>query len=286
MSVAIIVTTYNSTRSLELTLHGLLAQTYKEFQVVVADDGSGPETKALLQESRFTPLNILHVWQEDRGYRRQKIVNAAIKASDAEYLIFIDGDMVCRKDFVESHLRYKKPGCYVSGGRPEIPQKIHEKFTPQLVDNQSVFDLGWYKKNGFELNFKNCLKLSPPPLLIPILNFIGWRYAVFFGCNASAWKGDLLKINGFDESFMYGSDDRDVGVRLRNVGVRCRYKKYSFVALHLGHSKPYRVRDKERANRKKMKRRYFDGTTWIDDGIVQNGVEQEPLLITKIASSI
>ena len=282
MSVAVILTTYNSTRALELTLHGLLAQTFKDFQVVVADDGSGPETKALLRDPRFSRLNILHVWHEDQGFRKWNIVNAAIEACDAEYLIFIDGDMVCRKDFVESHVRLRKPGRYLSGGRPEIPEQYHVTFTPELVDNQSVFDLEWYKKNGFELNFKNRLKLSPPRLLVPLINFLGWQYTVFYGSNASAWKSDLVKINGFDEDYQYGSGDRDIGVRLRNAGVSCKYRKYSFVALHLGHGTPYKSTEIHRKNRQKMKSRFRDGTTWIDNGIVKNNNIDEPILITRI----
>ncbi|HLM53327.1 MAG TPA: glycosyltransferase, partial [Pseudoxanthomonas sp.] len=101
MNISVIVSTYNAEAWLEKVLRGYAAQTYRHFEVIVADDGSRPTTQALVERcAQGYPVPLRHIWHEDRGYRRQEILNQAILAARHGYILFTDGDCIPRKDFV------------------------------------------------------------------------------------------------------------------------------------------------------------------------------------------
>ena len=118
-SFSVIVSTYNRPEYLELVLDGYAAQTNRDFEVVVADDGSAPATADTIHRIRKdTGLRITHVWHEDSGFRKSLIVNRAIVAAGGEYLLFTDGDCIPRRDLVEVHRRLARPGFFVAGDDP------------------------------------------------------------------------------------------------------------------------------------------------------------------------
>src|SRR5690606_1708918 len=124
MKVSVIISTYNAPAWLEKVLWAYCFQDYNNFEIIVADDGSGIETKQLIERFRKdTSLTIKHVWHEDRGYRRQTILNKAIKESDSEYLIFTDGDCIPRKDFIATHIKHAEKGYFLSGGYCKLPME-------------------------------------------------------------------------------------------------------------------------------------------------------------------
>src|SRR5690242_7243799 len=117
MKVSVIISTYNAPEWLETVLWGYECQTNKNFEVVIADDGSGESTRQLIERmQKESSLSIIHVWHEDRGFQKSQILNKAIKASTTDYLIFSDGDCIPRKDFVEVHINHLKDGYFLSGG--------------------------------------------------------------------------------------------------------------------------------------------------------------------------
>ena len=110
MRTSVILSTYNQPRALELSLWGFAAQAVRDFEVVIADDGSRPDTAALVEAMRArTGLHLVHVWHEDRGFRKTEILNRAILAAQGEYLIFSDGDCIPRRDLVAVHLAHARP---------------------------------------------------------------------------------------------------------------------------------------------------------------------------------
>ena len=109
MKIGVIISTYNNPEWLEKTLWGYMAQSRKADEIVVADDGSKEETRQLIERyQQFLPIK--HVWHEDIGFRKTKILNEALKAAESEYLIFTDQDCVPRRDFVATHERFARPG--------------------------------------------------------------------------------------------------------------------------------------------------------------------------------
>lgn len=241
MNISVVVSTFNKPASLQKCLWAFGCQSHREFEVVVADDGSSSETRLLLEQfAREAPFPLRHVWQEHQGFRKSRILNRAIAACSGEYLIFTDGDCLPRRDFVLAHQEHARQGWFISGGSHiNIPEPVHLRFTRDEIEQQLVFSRPWLQSRGLDTR-RYRYRLTSSRWLAPVLDFLTPRPGAFIGCNASVWKKDVLTVNGFDESYTgYGSEDRDLGVRLSHAGIRSRRLKYSLVCIHLDHPKAY-----------------------------------------------
>lgn len=246
---SVIFTTYNSPRALELVLWGFAAQTRPGFQVVVADDGSGEETRETIDRVRSeSGLEILHVWHEDRGFRKTEILDRAILASRGEYLVFTDGDCIPRADFVETHLGLAEPGRFLSGGYLKLPRGVSESITPDDVRAGRVADAAWLRSRGWRPG-RRALRLTRSRALATLLDALTPTGATWNGHNASGWRGDLFRVNGYDLEMAYGGLDRAVGECLENAGVRGKQVRHRAPVLHLWHERPYADAEKWRRNR-------------------------------------
>jgi glycosyltransferase involved in cell wall biosynthesis len=128
MNIALILATYNQPEWLEKVLWGYAVQSVRDFQVVIADDGSGPETAAVVERVRAeTGMALVHVWHPDEGFRKCEILNRAILAADGDYLIFSDGDCIPRSDFVATHRRLAEPNRFLSGGYLMLPMEVSRR---------------------------------------------------------------------------------------------------------------------------------------------------------------
>ncbi len=267
MKTAIVVSTYNNPGPLRMCLLGLLTQTDRDFEVLVADDGSDRRTAEVLAEPVFAPLRITHVWHADDGFRLSAIRNRAIAQTEADYLIFIDGDCIVRDDFVASHVRHARPNYFLAGSRVNIPRQVHQEFSDEAILDGQVFDMDYLVVRDPTIRrYRTRLARRNP--LEGLLNLCTHRHCVFAGSNASAWKSDLVQVNGFDEHFAgYGSEDRDIGVRMYNNGVRAKYLKFSLVQIHLDHRQAYLNPAHQAKNRAVFRARRKDKTTWVPLGV-------------------
>jgi len=269
MRVSIIMATYNNPDWLEKALWGYAVQTVRDFEIVVADDGSTAETAARLEAMRqATDLTIRHVWHADDGFRKNVILNKAIVASDAGYLIFTDGDCIPRRDFVQAHLRAAQSGCYLSGGYYKLPLHVSRMITSDDIRSNVIFNAAWQLKAGTPFN-PRLSKFHLGETLAAFCNHYSTTLATFNGMNSSAWREDVLRVNGFDERMSYGGEDREFGQRLENAGVRPLQIRYSALCLHLDHNRGYRTDDDVAANRKINRETREAGTTWTPYGIEQ-----------------
>lgn len=238
MKASVIMSTYNAEEWLEKVIWGFSVQTEKDFEIIIADDGSGPKTKELLDRLREQiSMPLVHVWQEDRGFQKSQILNKAIMASNSDYLIFTDGDCIPRKDFVETHIKFREPGYFLSGGYFKLPMNISQAITKDDIFNQRCFDVGWLKSMG--LPSKNTSKLSATGFWAKFMNFITPTKPTWNGHNASGWKTDLVFINGFNQEMQYGGQDRELGERLFNKGLKSKQIRYSAICVHLDHARGY-----------------------------------------------
>jgi len=161
MRTAVIMSTYNSIEWLEKVIWGFSAQTITDFELIIADDGSTADTKQKIDALRSElNLSIIHVWHEDHGFQKTKILNKAILASTADYLIFTDGDCIPRADFVETHLRYKQAGYFLSGGYFKLPMATSLAISKIDVLQQHCFQLAWLNAHGLSYTTKS-LNYSP-----------------------------------------------------------------------------------------------------------------------------
>ncbi|HEX6912793.1 MAG TPA: glycosyltransferase family 2 protein [Longimicrobium sp.] len=269
--VSVVVTTYNQPRALELVLWGYAAQTARGFEVVVADDGSTDDTAALVERMRGeTGLPIVHVWHEDRGFRKTEILNRAILAASGEYLLFTDGDCIPRRDVVQVHRRLAAPGRFLSGGYLKLPPDVTAAVQVDDVRCMRVADRGWLRSKGWRPG-RHALRLVDSPLLAAALDRVTPTRPTWNGHNASGWKADLLRVNGYDLDMAYGGLDRALGERLENAGVRGAQVRFRAPVLHLHHERPYVDREKWRRNREFRAR------------IRREGIVRAPLGIAELA---
>jgi len=232
---------------LEKTLWGYECQTRKADEIIIADDGSGEETRSLIL-SFAGRLPIKHVWHEDRGFRKTEILNKALLASTAEYLIFTDHDCIPRRDFIATHERFARRGYILSGGYFKLPMSISRAIGHDDIVSGRAFSLSWLRSLGLPLSFKNT-KLLGKEWYARLLNAITPAKATWNGCNASGWRDDMLAVNGFNEKMRYGGLDREFGERLFNMGIKAVQIRYSAIVLHLDHKRPYKTPESIRANR-------------------------------------
>jgi glycosyltransferase involved in cell wall biosynthesis len=236
---SVIMSTYNAEEWLEKVIWGLSIQTETDFEIIIADDGSKPKTKELLDNLRTQiSMPLIHVWQEDNGFQKSQILNKAIMASNSDYLIFTDGDCIPRKDFVATHLDYREKGYFLSGGYFMLPMNISKAITKNDILSQNCFDVKWLIQNGLKKSFKNS-KLSASGFWAKLLNAVTPTKATWNGHNASGWKEDLVFINGFNQEMQYGGQDRELGERLFNKGLKSKQIRYSAIVVHLDHARGY-----------------------------------------------
>lgn len=269
LKISVIVSTYNAEEWLKKVLWGFNQQTFKNFEVVIADDGSKPSTKELLdQMSREVFYPIVHVWQEDEGFQKSRILNKAVVACRTEYIIMTDGDCIPREDFVHVHYINKEPGYFISGGYYMLPMNISKLISLEDIENQRCFDIHWLKEKGIPKTFKNN-KLTASGLISKVLNWVTPTNASWNGHNSSGWKKDILNINGFDERMQYGGQDRELGERLFNFGIKSKQLRYSAVCVHLDHKRGYKTPESIAKNQGIRKNTKKEKRVWTFYGITK-----------------
>lgn len=239
MKLSVIITTYNSEEWLRKVLLGYSVQTVDDFEIIIADDGSGSETKALI--TSFTnqfKYPIIHVWHEDKGFRKCVILNKAILKSKSNYLLFTDGDCIPRKDFVAVHLNYRQKGYFLSGGYFKLPTHVSKSISEKSIENQDCFSIFWLKNAGLKISFKQS-KLIKNKFFVAFMNWLTPTKRSWNGHNSSGYKSDLLAVNGFNHDMQYGGLDRELGERLFNFGLLSKQIRYSAICLHLDHPRGY-----------------------------------------------
>lgn len=248
MQISVIVSTYNAEAWLEKVLRGYARQTHRPFEVIVADDGSGPATRGLIERvAADFPVPLRHVWHEDRGYRRQEVLNLAIPQAAGDYVLFTDGDCIPRRDFVAVHAQHAQRGRFLSGGYCKLGMDLSQAITLDDIDHGRCFELDWLQTRERQ-GRSNRLKLGAGAFAARVLDAITPAGATFNNCNSSAWKDDLLAINGYDERMKYGGPDRELGERLENHGVRGKQIRHRAVCLHLDHARGYKTKESVQAN--------------------------------------
>lgn len=248
MRVSIILSTYRQPEWLRKTLWGYARQTHPDFEVLVADDGSGDATRAVIEEARGAGVPVRRVWHEDRGYRKCVILNRAVLAATGQYLIFSDGDCIPRRDFVATHARLATPGRFLSGGAVRLPRDVSEAITEDDVDAGRVFDARWLQERGFDPG-RHRLRLLASVAWSTVMDALSPTAATWNGNNASTWRDVVVRANGFEHEMGYGGQDREFGDRLENLGVTGRLVRHRAVTVHLDHGRPYKTDESMRRNR-------------------------------------
>jgi glycosyltransferase involved in cell wall biosynthesis len=227
MRTSLLITTYNWPEALELTLASVTRQSLPPDEVVVADDGSGPATLAVIERWRERlAMPLLHVWQADEGFRLARSRNRAIAAASMDYMVLVDGDMMLHHHFIRDHVACARPDCFIQGARPQLSPEV----TRRLLNGEQM-SLGWWTA-GLQRRayaWRNTLVSRMTSRVKTTLGGIQ-------GCNQSFWRKHALQVNGYDERFnAWGPEDREFAARLLHIGVHRNYVRHRAVAFHLHH---------------------------------------------------
>lgn len=233
--ISIIVTTYDRPDALDAVLRGLSQQSDRDFEIIVADDGSGPSTAALLSEWRGRlrqPLT--HIWQEHRNFRAAEIRNRAVLSSSGAYCIFLDGDCIPRHDFVAEHRQLAEIGWFVVGNRVLLSQNL----TRQVLD-RGLRPEHWKLADAFRALIAGDINRIAPLLqarLGPVRKIRPHYWWGARSCNLAIWRSDFDRVDGFDCSYVgWGLEDSDLLIRLLRAGVHRKDGRFSTGVLHLWH---------------------------------------------------
>jgi glycosyltransferase involved in cell wall biosynthesis len=233
--ISVILTTYQREDALGAVLRGLARQSDRSFEIIVADDGSGPATRELVERGAAgLDVTLKHVWQEDRGFRAGEARNRAVLASRGSYCIFLDGDCIPRPDFIAVHRRLAEPGWFVTGNRILMSREFTERVLAQgrEVELLSLQDWIALRRQG---NINRLAPMLPLPLgPLRKLRAGAWRGAR--SCNLAVRRSDLDGVDGFDATYSgWGLEDSDLLIRLLRAGVRRKDGNFATGVLHLWH---------------------------------------------------
>ncbi len=247
--ISVIVTTYKREDALAAVLRSLSRQSDRDFEVIVADDGSGPETAALITAWQTKlPGRLIHVWHEDRGFRAAEIRNRAVLASRGRYCVFLDGDCIVHHDFVTAHRQLAEPGWFVSGNRVLLSREETARVLGERLEPETWSLPRWIGKRlkGGVNRVSAIAHLPLGPLRK--LRSTAWQGAR--SCNLAIWRADLDRVDGFDADYSgWGKEDSDIIVRLLHAGVRRKDGNFAVGVIHLWHPEAERGRLNDNENR-------------------------------------
>jgi glycosyltransferase involved in cell wall biosynthesis len=230
-SSSLIIATYNWPAALAICLKSALAQKTTPGEIIIADDGSGQETRDLIHSfQKISPTPIRHIWQEDAGFRLAQIRNKAIAAAKGDYIIQVDGDIIMHPCFISDHLRFAKKNSFVRASRIYLDEELTKKTLRLMKTNINIFNKGIS-------NFFSAVRF---PLIWPVFahsyKIKGDERYEIHGCNMAFWKDNALEINGYNEEFKgWGPEDKEFVARLLNAGKVKRFLKLGAIAFHLFH---------------------------------------------------
>jgi glycosyltransferase involved in cell wall biosynthesis len=247
-TISVVITTYNRPDALEVVVRACFRQDDKNFEIIIADDGSTANTRTCVERlAAAAPVALSHVWQPDEGFRAAMARNRGILAARGEYIVFLDGDCIPQRDFIARHRALARRGCLVSGSRILLSEDLTRRVLEDGVDvaaSPLPARLRWRLRG--DMNKVLQLAVRWPDLGRTSRGF-SWRRIK--SCNLGVWRSDLERVNGFDESFTgWGYEDSDLVLRLFHAGVARRDGAFATEVFHLWHREAQR--DQESSNRK------------------------------------
>ena len=259
MKMALIISTYNQPAQLAKALRGVLLQTRRPDEVLITDDGSGEETRAIIDGFRQKfGAPVQHVWHSHEGFRKVILLNKAVAAATSEYLVFTDGDCVPHRRFIADHEALAERGFWVQGRRCYVK----EPFVPEFEPGQTPI---WQWVLSCRIGGANKGIRLPWPLI-----FRNKKQRGIIGCNMAFWREDVVAVNGFDETYLGRGigPDSDLGTRVYNLGRRRKFVYSHAIVYHLDH--PVMPRENLVAKRQWLEETIRSGKIRCEHGLQQH----------------
>ena len=256
--VSLLISTYNWEDALRLCLLSASIQTVSPDEIVIADDGSREDTRKLIDDFRVVlKVPIVHIWQEDKGFRKTSILNKAIAQAKGDYIIQIDGDVIMERHFIQDHIEMMDKGYFVCGSRTKLGPMVTKRLISDISLKLNVSEI----KAGFILNgFRSRLLRS----------FLAERYAKVIdhmrGCNLAFWRDDFISINGYNEDLQdWGHEDGELVYRLHFAGVGKKALKMGGIVYHLWQKEAPRHNEGQHLHALEVVKE--NHVKWCDNGI-------------------
>lgn len=256
MKVSLIISTYNWPSALDLCMKSALNQTKLPDEIIIADDGSGSETRELVVAyQKNSPVKIIHAWHEDDGFRLAMIRNRALLASSGDYIVQVDGDVIMNRHFIEDHIAVAEKGCFVRGTRANLSEETSKRLHAEKSIAIHPFSTGVVHR-------LNAMRL---PFSVSRLEADGSKVK---GCNMAFWKEDLVAVNAYNNALQgWGHEDEELCWRLVNHGLRKKIVKMHAVVYHLYHKSA--SRESEEIHTEALDRCKSEHITYAENGYVQ-----------------
>jgi len=237
---SLIVATYNWPEALNLCLLSIKNQKVLPAEVIIADDGSGQQTRLLIEkfQSDF-PVPLIHVWHEDLGFRKSIVLNMAIKKASGEYIVQVDGDVILDQNFINDHQSIAERDVFVRGTRAHVEKTM----LPELYLTERISFT--FLSKGI-INRFNAIR-------IPLLAFLFEKKIKnsdrVRGSNLAYWKSDFLLINGYDNALQgWGHEDEELAARFINNEKLKKAIKFKAIQFHLSHEEASRANEHQHAD--------------------------------------
>lgn len=234
---SLLISTYNWPEALDLCLKSVMRQAVFPKEILIADDGSGAQTRQLIERyQEMGRVNIKHIWHQDQGFRLAEIRNKAIAQAQTNYIIQIDGDIILDKHFVQDHLVVAEKNCFVRGTRGHI----EESSVRELLETQRIHLTAFSK--GIKHRF-NTLRI---PALSWLLTKKERKGGNVKGCNLAYWKDDFIRVNGYNNELQgWGHEDEEFTTRMANAGILRKKVKLRCVQFHIFHPLASRAQENQ-----------------------------------------
>jgi len=257
MKVALLISTYNWVDALDLVLQAVLQQVQLPDEILIADDGSTSQTLALIETYRKKiSIPIHYYWHEDKGFRKSRILNKAIAASTADYIIQIDGDCIAHPYFIRDHIEMMQENVFLYGSRVNIPERALNTVLKQRVSQFSFYS-PLIKKRTRNLRF---------PLLRNQYSAKEGFSNKVRGCNISYWKANMVAVNGYNEDMEgWGREDSELIIRMLNNGIQGKRLKFGGIVYHIYH--PEKSKEHLAENSKIQQHAIDEKQVWCANGI-------------------
>lgn len=247
--ISVVVSTYNRPDALDAVLRALARQDDRNFEAVVADDGSGPATRAVVdRHASHIGVPLAHVWHEDNGFRLAEIRNRAIGKCRGGVCIFLDGDCIPRPGFVAAHRHLAEPGWFVAGNRILLSQRLTNRILHEGLTAET-----WQAATFAMARLRGDINRLAPAIRLPLgplRKRLARRWQGARGSNLAIRMDDLRRVDGFDAAFSgWGLEDSDIMIRLMRSGTYRKDGRFATGVLHLWHPEADRSRLAENAQR-------------------------------------
>lgn len=252
MKITIIISVYKNIKALRLVLDSILNQSHKVDEIIVSEDGNSTVMKEFIATLKIP--NLIHLTQEDLGWRKNIALNNSIRKASGDYLVFIDGDVVLHKRFIEGHLYCAKPKRVCAGKRVELGEGYSQKLfnaeiTIDKLSNSFIRRVVSLHKDKVR-HYEDGIYINPKGYLYN--NVVQKKHINYLiGCNFSCYKKDMESINGFDEDYKHPAigEDVDINWRFRADGTEVISCRNIANVYHLWHKKGFGASEGEINNK-------------------------------------